>query len=110
MLWLVLFLCVSINAQSEFVLPAGSNTFFLATFPALRVTEMMINPAEPTGAEDFSGFEETGMFEYIEFRNVGPTAFDLKGIVLTCAVDFTFPGLCTQRLLSHFLSEDDSAW
>lgn len=52
----------------------------------------MHTPLVPSAQEEFAGHDEQEYFEYMEFKNVGTTPFDLKGVVISFAVDFTFPG------------------
>ena len=65
-------------------------TFLLDAVPALRVTEIMYNPAQPTPEEIALGFTENDDFEFIEVQNVGPTPIDLTEMRFTDGIDFVF--------------------
>ena len=55
----------------------------------LRITEIMYHPpASPAGSP-----YEAEDFEYIEFRNTGPTNINLAGVHFTNGVEFTFPAV-----------------
>jgi hypothetical protein len=56
----------------------------------LRVTEIMFNPADPSGDEVAAGFDDADLFEYIELRNTGASPIELEGITFTDGVMFTF--------------------
>ncbi|MCF7730785.1 MAG: lamin tail domain-containing protein [Akkermansiaceae bacterium] len=58
----------------------------------LVISEVMYHPANPTAAEFAAGFPDDDDFEYIELRNVGPTALDLTNLRFTKGVDFDFLG------------------
>jgi hypothetical protein len=66
-------------------------TFYLDLAPAIRVTELMYNPADPTAAEIAAGFIDNSMFEFLEIKNTGSVSVSLDGIRFTGGVDFTFP-------------------
>jgi len=54
---------------------------------SLRITEIMYHPPfAPLG----SGYEAED-FEYIEFKNIGPTDLNLAGVHFTNGVEFAFP-------------------
>ncbi|MGH7944922.1 MAG: lamin tail domain-containing protein [Opitutaceae bacterium] len=59
------------------VLPAG----YVALLNNLRITEIMYQPAAPSGSSDY---------EYIELQNIGTTTLDLGGVRFTNGVDYTF--------------------
>lgn len=52
----------------------------------LRVTEIMYNPAAPTGASPYTSDD----FEYVEVMNRGTAPLDLTGVKFTQGIDFTF--------------------
>ncbi|MCI0746248.1 MAG: lamin tail domain-containing protein [Verrucomicrobia subdivision 3 bacterium] len=62
----------------------------------LRITEIMYHPA-PAASGPF-GPEE---FEYIEIKNIGPTALDLRGVRLDIGIDFNFTGSAVTNLQSN---------
>ena len=53
---------------------------FTAAVP-LRVTELMYNPALGDG------------YEFLEIRNIGPSAINLAGVTLSDGITFTFPSM-----------------
>ena len=61
-------------------------TFFTAV-PPLRITELMYHPAAPAAGNT----NDQDNYEYIEIRNIGPTALDVTGFRLRAGVDFNFP-------------------
>jgi hypothetical protein len=66
-------------------------TFYPDLAPALRITELMYHPADPSDAEIAAGFTDADDFEYIEITNVGDEAVPLSGLYLSNGVDYTFP-------------------
>jgi hypothetical protein len=60
-------------------------TFLVGTPPALRVTEIMYNPADPA-----AGTLVKDDFEFIELANAGATAIDPAGIRFTNGITFAF--------------------
>ncbi|MEX2186066.1 MAG: lamin tail domain-containing protein [Pirellulales bacterium] len=61
-------------------------TIFLDTLPALRVTEIMYHPADPTGPTAHMNDD----YEFIELQNVGSTPLDLSDFRFTGGVAFDF--------------------
>jgi hypothetical protein len=61
----------------------------VASAANLAVTELMYNPAAPSGSEPSVDREE---FEFIELRNIGPYAIDLSGVRFTTGITFDFTG------------------
>ena len=62
------------------VLPAS----YAALLSNLRITEIMYQPAAPSGSSDY---------EYIELHNIGSTTLDLNGVRFTNGLEHTFgPG------------------
>jgi hypothetical protein len=66
-------------------------TFYPDLAPALRITELMYNPATPSDAEIAAGFTDADEFEYLEITNIGTEAVPLSGLYLSNGVDYTFP-------------------
>ena len=66
--------------------------FILPDLASLRVTELMYHPAAVTAAEQTAGFTNVDDFEFIELRNVGPTALNLAGLAFDKGITFTFTG------------------
>src|SRR5436190_23935793 len=62
-------------------------TFFPATPPALRVSEIMYNPTQPPVGSVFGKDD----FEYVEVLNTGSDPLDLGGMRFTDGITFTFP-------------------
>jgi hypothetical protein len=58
-------------------LPAGHT----ALLNNLRITELMYQPAAPSGSSDY---------EFIELQNIGTTPLDLSGVRFTNGLDYTF--------------------
>lgn len=58
---------------------------FVASTPALAITELMYNPAQAS-----TGTNDNDQFEFIELKNVGPGALNLLGVHFTNGVSFTF--------------------
>ncbi|YCM42810.1 lamin tail domain-containing protein [Verrucomicrobiaceae bacterium 227] len=66
-------------------LPTGGSVEYdrvLAIYKALRITEIMFNPA---------GSDEG--LEFIELQNTGTTSIDLTGVRFSNGIDFTFPAM-----------------
>ncbi len=59
---------------------------------ALRVVELMFNPAGPSPGERSAGFDDADLFEFVELRNSGASDLELAGIAFTEGVTFTFAG------------------
>lgn len=57
---------------------------------ALVISEIMFNPAAPSGAE-LAVSSENDDFEFIEIQNVGTQTLDLTGVRFTKGIDFDFP-------------------
>lgn len=55
---------------------------YTALLNNLRITEIMYQPAAPSGSSDY---------EYIELQNIGSTTLDLNGVRFTNGLDYTFP-------------------
>ena len=66
-------------------------TYCIDLAPAIRITEVMYNPADPSAAEIAAGFADNDMFEFIELRNTGSQTLPLEGMRLSDGVEFTFP-------------------
>ena len=54
----------------------------------LRVTEIMYHPAPPPIGSPFDQED----FEYLELKNIGPVALDLRGVHFVGGIDFDFTG------------------
>lgn len=65
-------------------------SFLVDLAPSIRITELMYNPAAPSAAEIAAGYNDAGMFEYIELMNVGPLPVPLSGLRFGNGIDFTF--------------------
>ena len=63
-------------------------TFWINT-PALRITEIMYNPAAPVAGNT----NDNDSFEYIEVRNTGATPLNVNRFRLRGGVDFDFPNI-----------------
>ncbi len=57
----------------------------------LRISEFMYHPPEPVGEERLISTNRDE-FEYLELKNVGPTALDLRNVRFTKGIDFDFGG------------------
>ena len=71
------------------------STFIVETVPAaannLVVPEIHYHPAAPTAAESAAGFTSNNLFEFLELRNIHPTAnLDLSGLTFTQGITFDF--------------------
>ena len=66
-------------------------TFYVETFPPLRITEVMYNPAEPGLVERLAGHLDNDDFEYVEIQNTASYTVNLLNVRLTDGVGFTFP-------------------
>ncbi len=65
----------------------------------LRISEFMYHPPEPTGNE-VTISTNRDEFEYIELKNVGPSALDLRDVRFTKGIDFDFAGSEVETLQS----------
>ena len=77
---------------------------FVATAPNisdhlrdLRISEFMYHPPEPVGEERLISTNRDE-FEYVELKNVGPTALDLRDVRFTKGIDFDFAGSAVETL------------
>ena len=68
----------------------GSPGYIEGEPPSLRITEIHFNPAKANDNEIASGFFDRDQFEFIELRNVGDEAIQIKDYHLSGAVDFVF--------------------
>ena len=69
---------------------ALNEALFSVPMGALRITEVMFNPAAPTAAEIAAGFADADEFEFIELQNTGAVPLNLPGCRFTAGVDFEF--------------------
>ena len=63
----------------------------------LRLSEFMYHPPEPVGEERLISTNRDE-FEYLELKNVGPTALDLRNVRFTKGIDFDFGGSGVETL------------
>ena len=68
----------------------GSPGYIEGEPPSLRITEIHFNPAKANDNEISAGFFDRDQFEFIELRNVGDEAIQIKDYHLSGAVDFVF--------------------
>jgi hypothetical protein len=68
----------------------NARSFVSEILPPIRVTEIMYNPAPPSGIEIIDGFTDNEMFEFLEIQNIGTDGIDLTGAHFTSGFDFTF--------------------
>ena len=54
---------------------------YSALLNGLRITEIMYQPAAPSGSSDY---------EFVELQNIGTTTLDLSGVRFTNGLDYTF--------------------
>ena len=81
--------------------PLVEATFRVGTFSpptALRVSEIMYNPAAPSEAERVAGFSARSEFEYIELVNTGTGTIVLEGLSFMKGITFNFPSGTTSEL------------
>ena len=71
-------------------LDGGSPGYIEGEPPSLRITEIHFNPAKANDNEIASGFFDRDQFEFVELRNVGDEAIQIKDYHLSGAVDFVF--------------------
>ena len=65
------------------------------------VSEIMYHPTDPSALEDFSGFKESTVFEYLELTNISSATVDLNGANFSRGIQFDFNSLAPQdRLLT----------
>lgn len=65
---------------------APSRAVYVATLPALRITELNYHPANPPTNSPY-GDED---FEFVELQNTGTNIINLAGVQLGGGIDFTF--------------------
>ncbi|MGY8687415.1 MAG: lamin tail domain-containing protein, partial [Verrucomicrobiales bacterium] len=81
--------------------PMVEATFRVGTFSpatALRVSEIMYNPASPSEAERAAGFTARRDFEYLELVNTGTGTVILEGLEFSKGIGFHFPTGTTAEL------------
>ncbi len=67
---------------------------YVVDAPQIAITEINYNPHDPTSAElTVIPDLESDDFEFLEIRNVGPTAVNLVDARFTVGLDFTFPNV-----------------
>jgi hypothetical protein len=66
---------------------ALNSALFTIDLAAIRITEVMYNPAPAPAGSTFS----RGDFEFLEVMNTGPTERDLTGVKIAGGIGFTFP-------------------
>jgi hypothetical protein len=64
----------------------------------LRITELMYQPAAPSGSSDY---------EFIELQNIGSTTLDLSGVRFTNGLDYTFPAGITLAAGAYIVVVND---
>jgi hypothetical protein len=75
---------VNARTQSGTTWSALNSALFTIDLAALRITEVMYNPApDAVGNRD--------NYEFLEVMNTGPTERDLTGVKIGGGIDFTFP-------------------
>ncbi len=67
-------------------------TFYVDLAPAIRITELMFNPADPTPEETAAGHLNNDDFEYLEIRNISADTLPLTGLRLSDGIEYTFAG------------------
>ena len=67
-------------------------TFSVNLGSAIRVTEMMFDPAAPSSQEAAAGYTAQD-FQYLEIQNVSSQALPLQGLQFTSGITFTFPSV-----------------
>jgi hypothetical protein len=60
----------------------------------LRITEIMYHPPQPPAGSPFVDED----FEFIELKNIGPTAFDLPGVHFSDGIAFSFTDSAVKSL------------
>lgn len=75
--------------------PLSGNFIFgvPASAENLVVSEIMYHPTDLTTAEIDAGYTDEEQFEYLEFMNIGSNPIELADVVISEAIDFTFPVL-----------------
>ena len=68
-------------------------TYYGDVAPSLRISEIMYHPADPTPAEIAAGFDDDGLFEFIEVRNIDSDPLPIGGVRFSDGIDFTFPDI-----------------
>ena len=85
--------------------PKAAATYLLdyeaASSENVIVSEIMYHPTDPSALEDFSGFKESTVFEYLELTNISSATVDLNGAQFSRGIQFDFNSLAPQdRLLA----------
>ena len=80
--------------------------FTVGALPPLRVTEIMYNPAPPTGSDPTDGDE----FEFIRLTNVGSASLILNGFQVDGGIEFTFGQVTLGAGESLILAENPTAF
>ena len=74
--------------------PVNTATYTVNTVPAdatnLVISEMMYNPANPTVAEQNSGWLSASEFEYIELQNISAQTLDMTSVRFSEGINFNF--------------------
>ncbi|NIP97892.1 MAG: lamin tail domain-containing protein, partial [Akkermansiaceae bacterium] len=63
----------------------------------LRISEFMYHPPEPAGDETAVSTNRDD-FEFVELKNVGPSALDLRDVRFTKGINFEFAGSAVETL------------
>ncbi len=91
---------LSARGETLVLADAGGTVIDTLTYPgtpsatqvALRITEIMYHPTDPTPAELAAmPWATPSDFEWVELRNTGATALDLGGAAFDRGIEFVFP-------------------
>lgn len=88
----------------------NARTFVSGTLPPLRVTEIMYHPSEPSEVEQWDGYTDNELFEFIELQNLGTEGIDLTGAHFTSGLSFTFGSRILEAGETILLVKDSGAF
>ncbi|MGH8048752.1 MAG: lamin tail domain-containing protein, partial [Chthoniobacterales bacterium] len=83
---------------------ALDSAFFLVDSEAasasnLTISKIHYHTANPSTAELNAGFNDDGMFEFVELMNIGTKSIDLSGITFSIGISFVFTDSMPYRIL-----------
>ncbi|MBL7221293.1 MAG: lamin tail domain-containing protein [Phycisphaerae bacterium] len=65
-------------------------TYDVSTTPTVAITEINYHPHDPSALEEGAGFEDAEDFEFVEFRNTGAQAVNLRTVHFSDGIEFDF--------------------
>jgi len=71
---------------------AEFSSLSVAAAGQLAVSRLLYKPTAANASETTSGYTAASDFEYIELQNIGAQTLDIRGVVISGGIDFSFAG------------------